>query len=249
MKNITLLCTVLLLWACGETKQELSAEDIVDKAIEKACNGNCDFALIEFSFRDRTYVSERKGGMYRFERHTLDSIGLIKDVITNSGFERRLHGEIIELPDSISEKYANSVNSVHYFVQIPYVLNAPAAKKELLAEGMVNNQPYYKVKVYFTEEGGGKDFDDVFMYWIHKQNFTVDYFAYKYSVEGGGIRFREAYNARIIEGIRFVDYNNYKPESKDVPLEKLDSLFEKGALKLLSTIETEDITVTLGNNK
>lgn len=96
---------------------------------------------------------------------------------------------------------------------------------------------------------GGKDFDDVFMYWIHKQNFTVDYFAYKYSVEGGGIRFREAYNARIIEGIRFVDYNNYKPESKDVSLEKLDSLFEKGALKLLSTIETEDITVTLGNNK
>ena len=99
--------------------------------------------------------------------------------------------------------------------------------------------------VSFTEEGGGTDFDDTFVYWIHKENYTVDYLAYQYAVDDGGIRFREAYNPRIVNGIRFVDYNNYKPETLDIPLTELDAQFEKGVLKLLSKIETESVGVQL----
>jgi hypothetical protein len=246
MKNITLLFSVLLLWSCSNTKKEkLSAQEIVDKTIETSCNGNCENAIIEFSFRNRTYRSERQQGKFSFERITTDSTSKTLDVLNNSGFTRYIDGEPIILHDSIAVKYSNSVNSVHYFVQIPYVLNAPAAKKELLPDGMINEQPYYKIKVRFSEEGGGTDHDDTFVYWIHKEAFTVDYLAYKYSVDGGGIRFREAYNPRIIKGIRFVDYRNYKPESKDIALTELDSLYESGKLKLLSNIENEAVRVTL----
>jgi hypothetical protein len=59
----------------------------------------------------------------------------------------------------------------------------------------------------------------------------------------GGIRFREANNPRIITGMRFVDYNNYKIDDYNTDLCNLDELFEEGKLELLSTIKTEDIVV------
>jgi len=81
------------------------------------------------------------------------------------------------------------------------------------------------------------------MYWINKTDFTVDYLAYNYHVNEGGTRFREAYNIREVEGIRFADYNNYEPAEKFPPLQSLDSLYTSGSLSLLSKIELEDVTV------
>jgi hypothetical protein len=112
-------------------------------------------------------------------------------------------------------------------------------------ETNIKNELYFKIKVTFGQEGGGTDFDDEFLYWIHKTNFTVDYLAYSYATNGGGIRYREAYNPRVIEGIRFVDYNNYKPSNLEFSLDELSVLFEKGALKLLSKIETENVRVSI----
>ena len=97
----------------------------------------------------------------------------------------------------------------------------------------------------FSKEGGGTDFEDTFVYWIAKTTYHVDYLAYSYAVEGGGIRFREAYNPRTVEGIRFVDYNNYKPASLAIPLTDLDSIFQQNELELLSKIETENVEVRL----
>ena len=154
------------------------------------------------------------------------------------------------MPDSTATKYANSVNSVHYFVQLPYGLNDPAVKKELLGEAEIIDKKYYEVKVTFAQDGGGTDHEDEYMYWIAKDNFTVDYFAYKFYTGEGGIRFRKAYNPRMVNGIRFVDYENYKLEPwKSVDLKTVDELFDAGKLELLSKIKTEDISVEiLGNN-
>jgi len=57
------------------------------------------------------------------------------------------------------------------------------------------------------------------------------------------MRFREAYNERYVKGIRFVDYNNYKPYNNNEKLLDLDRLFENNELKLLSKIETEKVEV------
>jgi hypothetical protein len=151
----------------------------------------------------------------------------------------------VVVEDSLISPISDGVNSVFYFSQLPYGLNDPAVKKELLADVSVNDEPYYSVKVTFRQKGGGTDFDDEFMYWVHKTNHTVDYLAYSYAVNGGGIRFREAYNAREIGGIRFVDYRNFKPTSLEIELEALPRLFEYKGLELLSTIETEGVQVSL----
>lgn len=244
MKYILLSFSFLVL-ACAEKNDDLRADVIVDMAIETACNGNCDHATMDFTFRDRCYVSKRNGGTYQFERIFSDSTGVTRDVLTNDTFSRYKNDVLVTLADSTATIYANSVNSVLYFAQLPFGLNTPAAKKELLGEALIKGEKYYEVGVRFSEEGGGTDFEDEFVYWINIETFTVDYLAYSYAVNGGGIRFREAYNIRTIEGIRFVDYNNYKPQSLEIQLTELDALFEKGDLKLLSKIETEAVAVVL----
>lgn len=245
MKTLAALIYLFLLSSCIEKKQNITAQLIVDRAIETACNGNCEHAIIDFTFRDKCYVSERNGGNYTYERITSDSTGVTEDVLTNSGFTRHKNNLRVEVADSMITKYSNSINSVLYFAQLPFRLNDGAVKKVLLGETLIKGESYFEIGVSFDQEGGGTDFDDTFVYWIHKNKYTVDYLAYQYAVDGGGIRFREAYNPRVVNGIRFVDYNNFKPETLDIPLEKLDELFEKGSLKLLSKIETESVGVQL----
>lgn len=246
MKLLSILIFTITIISCKQVETPLSAQAIINKAIANSCNGNCEHASIDFTFRDRRYVSKRKGGNYQYERITADSTGITRDILTNDGFQRYKNDTLIIVPDSMVTRYSNSINSVHYFAQLPYGLNAPAAQKELVGETIIKGEPYFEIAVNFMKEGGGKDYEDRFIYWIHKENYTVDYLAYSYATDEGGIRFREAYNAREVNGIRFVDYNNFKPGSMEVELRDLDSLFEKRELKLLSRIETESVVVVLG---
>ena len=74
---------------------------------------------------------------------------------------------------------------MHYFAQLPYGLNSPAVQKKILGEATINGNTYYEIEVTFSKEGGGIDFEDRFVYWIHKENFTVDFLAYRYATNGG----------------------------------------------------------------
>ncbi|MBQ4821146.1 DUF6503 family protein [Aquimarina sp. MMG016] len=244
MKRFLILISVLILTSFTIDTIQFSAQEIVDKTIEKAGGSLYNNAIIQFTFRGKQYRSKRNEGFYELERFVAGKDGLvIHDVISNKGLERTIENCPITVADSLVTRISDGVNSVHYFANLPYGLNAPAVNKQLVGESKVNGESYYRIKVTFDQEGGGTDFDDEFLYWIHKDNYTVDYLAYKYAVNGGGIRFREAYNPRIINGIRFVDYNNYKTSDLSTPLTKLDELFEKEKLKLLSKIELEDIYV------
>ena len=122
------------------------------------------------------------------------------------------------LKDSIANVYANSVNSVHYFANLPYGLNDPAVNKEFLGEVAIKDKEYYKIKVTFDQKGGGKDYEDIYLYWFNKETFKPDYLAYKFYVDGGGIRFRVAYNERYLGGIRFVDYENYEASREETSI-------------------------------
>ncbi|MFT5077734.1 MAG: hypothetical protein ACI825_000226 [Planctomycetota bacterium] len=243
MKYLLVILTITLFTQCQSKSDVLSAQAIIDKAINTNCNGLCDTAEITFDFRDKKYRSKRNNGDYLFSRTIKDSINTIVDELSNNGHTRRVQGAIVKVPDSLVGPISEGVNSVHYFAQLPYGLNAPAVIKELLGETNIKEKPYYMIGVSFKQEGGGADFDDKFIYWVHKETFTVDYLAYSYSTNGGGIRFREAYNPRVLGGIRFVDYNNYKPEGLNTPLKALAPILELNKLTLLSKIELENISV------
>lgn len=243
MKYFIAILTMTLMISCQQEKDQVTAEDIIDKTIERAGGQKYRKATIDFKFRDHSYRSTRNGGEFQLERLITDSLGTIRDVINNTGYQRFRNDTLITVPDSMATRYSNSVNSVHYFAHLPYGLNDRAVNEKLIGEVEIEGEPYYEIKVTFQQEGGGADHHDKFMYWIHKNNYTVDYLAYKFQVDDGGIRFRKAFNQREIEGIRFSDYSNYAIEDFNTELKDLDELYEAGKLELLSTIKTEDIQV------
>lgn len=256
MKNTVVLAvstvvTSLFFFPGCNSKQEVErtpvsrAQQIVDSAILAAGGDRYEHMKVEFDFRDRHYVGERNGGIYQYERIFTDSTGSYRDILNNNGFVREKEGAVESIPDSMAFKYANSVNSVLYFALLPYGLNDPAVNKEYLGMSNVKGKDYYKVKIWFDQEGGGKDFEDVFIYWIEKNSYLVDYLGYTYKTEGGGARFRAAYNPVRPGGVYFQDYINYKAADGDsTAIEDYDSLYEVGQLEELSRIELKNIKVT-----
>jgi hypothetical protein len=230
---------------CKEKEAEfLNATALVNETIKASGGDTFETSIIGFDFRDRYYRAIRNKGNFQLERYTKDSLKTIKDVVINSGFRRFIDDELVETPDSMAVKYSASVNSVHYFSVLPYGLNADAVIKTYLGKVKIHQKEYHKIKVTFNQDGGGEDFEDIFVYWINSESHKIDYLAYSYHEDDGlGFRFREAYNERFVNGIRFVDYNNYKPKSNNASVLDLDNLFENNQLDLLSKIELKSVTV------
>lgn len=236
-------------WAgCSETSKDpktpgsLKAQAVVDSAILVHGGERFEELDMEFDFRDMHYTARRDDGRFTYTRAFRDSANnQVRDVLNNKGLYREINGVKVNLPEERETAYTNSVNSVIYFALLPYGLNDPAVNKEYLGDVTINDEPYHKIKVTFDEEGGGEDYEDEYIYWIHKENYSMDYLAYKFHVNGGGMRFRDAYNVREVKGIRLADYVNYKPASDSLPLEKLDSLFERNELVEVSKIELVNI--------
>lgn len=217
------------------------AQEVIDKAIEKHGGKNYNDLHIRFSFRGKDYTIRLDNGNFEYKRIFQDSTSNYSDKLNNNGFTRNVNGKMLDLSEKDSRRFSNSVNSVAYFTLLPKGLNDEAVRKELLGEIKIHDKSYYIIKVSFKEEGGGDDHDDEFRYWINKESFTVDYLAYSYHVNGGGVRFREAIDPIEVAGVRFQNYINYKPESKKTPLDDLPVLFESGGLKKLSEIINENI--------
>lgn len=245
MKYFITLLLSFLLFNCNDNKTEvIDANKIIDESIQVSGGHKIDTSVIEFNFRDINYKATRLGGKFKLERVFLDSIGEIRDVLSNNGLDRYINESLVNLPDSMATKYSASVNSVHYFAVLPYGLDGKAVNKTYVNKVDIKGKSYHKIKVTFNEEGGGEDFEDVFMYWVNTVTSKVGYLAYSYNEDDGkGLRFREAYNERYVKGIRFVDYNNYKPKDNTSKLEELDKQFIDNKLELLSKIELKEVTV------
>ncbi|MBT8239082.1 MAG: deoxyribose-phosphate aldolase [Croceitalea sp.] len=244
LKKTLIIFLTLGCFACNTAaKKGLTAQQIVDKAISASGGERYQNTIVRFRFRDFIYESEVIDGKKILRRIGATDFTEVIDVKSPDGFKRYVNDSLVVVADSMAIKYANSINSVHYFTRLPYGLNDAAVMKELLGEVQLKNQDYYKVKITFKEDNGGDDFEDIYIYWFDKQTYKPDYLAYQFYTEGGGQRFREAYNERHVNGIRFVDYKNYKTKDNTTKIVLIDSLFENGALELLSKIELTEIEV------
>lgn len=243
MKITKYLLALLILSACGSAKED--PQQIIEKSMAASGSNLLNNAKVEFEFREREYGLQQNGGYFEMVRLWKDdSLGIIRDVVTNDGFQREINGGKVAVADSMASKYMNSINSVLYFALLPYRLNDDAVNKEYLGEEIIKGKPYFKIKVYFDEEGGGKDHDDEFIYWINKKTYFIDFLAYSYLTDGGGMRFREGYNERIVNGVRIVDNINYKPTS-DIALENIGEAFNNDELEELSRIILEEPLVEI----
>lgn len=241
-----LILAAVFLFITAFTKQKKNLFDFSQKVIDESIkvHGGKAFhkAHYSFDFRDKSYEYKREKGDFMYSRSFIDKTGArIVDQLTNQKFTREVNGEQVTLDTKKERAYSDALNSVHYFAFLPYFLNDNAAIKKYLGLTSINDIPYHKIQVTFAQEGGGTDHDDVFVYWIREGEFTLDYLAYSYHVNGGGVRFREAYNQRNVGKIRFQDYVNYKHEDKTFPVEQMDDAFVRGALKELSRINLVNV--------
>jgi len=248
---VSFLMLLLFLVSCNSKKPEQNTgsssklndpQVIVDKAI--AAHGGDKFLQLQvaFDFRDKHYESTRRDGLYTYTRSFSDTTGQVKDVLTNTSFTRTINGQVKDLPAERVKAFSASVNSVIYFALLPFGLNDPAVNKEYLGSATIKNIPYHKIKVTFKQEGGGTDFQDEFLYYINHKTFVLDYFAYTYQTDGGGIRFRQAINPQQIGGVLFQDYINFEPVG-EIKFWEIEKEFEAGKLKELSRIELKNIQV------
>ncbi len=255
MKKLWVMSLVLLLASCsGEIVTEKPITNLqnetLDAAIEiiakvREAHGvkNIDGKEITFSFRDKVYSRYSLNNQYGYSRSALNEEGkMVIDSWREDDFKRTIDNVEVQITDKEENAYKNSINSVFYFALLPLSLSDPAVNVELIGDSKLKGKKYTKFRVTFDEEGGGEDFNDVFIYWMNKETNTMDFLAYQYFTEGGGIRFREAYNPREVGGFLFQDYNNFKPTT-GIELIDMDKAFEMGEMEQVSEIVLEDIKV------
>lgn len=241
LKFTFFLAFAALLASCD---QRTEAEKIVDAAIEAHGGKAFETSKIDFDFRNIHYTIYKTPTSYEYIREFTDSTGTVKDVLNNAGFIRTVNGTKI---DTLTEErigaFSRSVNSVAYFAFLPYGLNDAAAIKTYLGETELKGEKYHLIKVTFQPEGGGEHYEDEFLYWFGKDDYLMDYMAYSYHTDGGGVRMREVSGVTEVGGIRFQNYLNLKPADKNTPVEKMQDLYISGNLEKLSEIILENIRV------
>ncbi len=248
-------CLTFMLAACSSPAKEHTEEtaapkskvqEVIDKAIAfhgMEGLGNADFSL---TFREMGYTYSNANGMYEYTRTQTDSTGaLIYDVMNNEGLIRYINDKEAEINEERRAAFTRSINSVVYFFRLPYGLNDAAVIKEYIGEADIKGKTYHEIKVTFAQEGGGEDFDDVFLYWFDQEDYSMDYFAYLYHTDGGGMRFREAINPQRVNGVLVQDYVNLRPENEDIDIMTIDELYEAGELKVLSEIINKKVQIKM----
>lgn len=246
---------LLFVWSC-ENKASSSqkkiltykGQEVIDQAIIAHGQNLFENATLSFSFRDKQYSARRSDTSYAYTRSFKDGSALIEDMLINSThFSRKKNGVSIEVSKEWADKYSRSINSVLYFFQLPYLLNDLAVKKTDQGIKQIKGESYHQIKVSFQIENGGDDFEDEYLYWVNVNNYEIDYLAYNYITDGGGVRFRSAINKRRVDGLLVQDYINYAPVDKKMPLSNLITQFEKEALIERSRIINSEI-ILLSNN-
>lgn len=218
--------------------------EIIKKATQKAGSDKFETASVQFVFRGKLFKSSRNCGQYELQRIMVDEAGdTIVDQLNNIGITRRRAGKKESLSDTLAEKLKEQVNSVHYFVELPFGLNDQMVHKNLLDSTTLNQKEYDRVEVTFNSDDE-EIHQDRYLYWVNKKTATIDYLGYEYETDGKGMRFRVAKNPREVNGIRFVDYENYAPKDEaNTKLEDLGKLYAQKKLKKVSDIEISAIQV------
>ena len=217
-----------------------TAESIVAKAIEAHGGTLYDKANYSFEFRGKLFSFWNDDWRYQYTRQFEKDSIVYNDTLTNDRVVRFVNGEQSVLNPKLSRGISNGVNSVVYFATLPYKLKDNAVNKIDRGTTTIKGKEYWMIEVNFNEEGGGEDHQDVYYYWFDSKTYVMEYLAYSYEVNEGGVRFRSAFNPRTIDGIRFQDYVNYKAPV-GTALKDLPQLFEKGELEELSIIATENV--------
>lgn len=252
MRLLTLtLSTFLLIVGCRSSPQDdaPAADAVIDSAIVAHGGSVLDSAVVSFDFRGDQYRLRQENGQFHYRRTYRDSLDRrVVEGLTNDGPYRVVDGDTASLSDSETSSVKTTVNSVSYFALLPHPLDDPAVQPEYHGRDTIDGTAYHRIKVTFEQEGGGDDWEDVFMYWFATDTYAMDYLAYAFGLAPDdmdqGTRFREAYNIRRIGGARVADYMNYTSDTLSYSqMHQYPELRAQDALELVSRVEIDSVQV------
>jgi hypothetical protein len=237
--------SALLLLGAGCGSRPTEADLLIDRVIAAHGMERLDNAEVRFVFRGDRFVARRQHGTIRYERYSADSTGSFVDVLTNDGLYRERNGVRVDLTAEEYARAETTLNSVIYFALLPLPLRDAAVRGIVRDNEIIRGSTYHVLDVVFDQDGGGRDWEDTFRYWIHSETGLINFLAYSFHVNDGGTRFREAYNPRRVEGVLFLDYRNYTDESIGTDIAQYAGIFDssQASLQLFSDIVLEDIDV------
>lgn len=244
-----LAVSLFLVWGgCQSPEAPPSAAAVIDSARGAHGAPVLERAILSFDFRGDDYHIRQEEGQFHYRRTYTDSLDRsVTEGLTNDGVYRVVEGDTVSLSASERAGIETTVNSVTYFALLPEPLDEPAVQPTYSGRDTIDGVPYHRVKVTFRQEGGGEDWQDVFMYWFRADNYTMDFLAYAFGQgpdEEPGTRFREAYNVRRRNGVRVADYYNYTVDTLSADqMAQYSDLWERGALELVSEVELDSVQV------
>ncbi|MFZ1454511.1 MAG: DUF6503 family protein [Saprospiraceae bacterium] len=236
--SLQFLMTCFWILSClnmdAQKKTDKVAQQLIDQCIEAHGGSNYEKLNVTFDFRQYKFsIKQHKKG-YLYDRIYTDSLGNnLKDILNNGVYSHEQNGKIIPLSEKLKSRYREGVNSVAYFMLLPYKLRDKAVNSQYIGSIELDGQNYDKIKVWFDKEGGGQDHEDIFCFWIHQSRHTLDYLAYT----NGGPRFRKCTKREKTGGVIFQNYDNFQIMDKEIPSDQYDQAYKEGKYKLLSKIE------------
>lgn len=219
-------------------------EAIVERAIRVHAMEALEQARVSFDLRGERFVLTRMDGWFRQERIYREGEARVRDVMTNESTVREVGGVPVPLTPEERAAAETALNSVVYFAFLPLRLQDSATRPRYAGKETLDGEPYHRVEVTFAPEGGGRDWEDRYVYWFHREEGTLDYLAYRFHVGAGGTRFRRAMNRRTVAGIVIQDYENLVDRSLE-DIAEYGRAFEEGRTERLSEIVLENVSLGL----
>ena len=240
------LMIIVFLLACFSACNLSEADKIIAKSIAFYKMEKLRDATLEFKFRNASFKVMQHGGQFKYERFYTDSTGSFHDILTNDGFKRLLNDKELPLDKKESDKYRQSLNAVVYFLYLPLKLTDASVIKKYLGKTQIKGKLYHKIEISFENSKEAGDHMDVYYYWFDAEDYSMDHFAYS----SGGNRFREVLRTHKAGAVLVQDYINYQMPINDslTQVEKYDSLYVAGRLRVLSKIEFKDIVLKEGRS-
>jgi len=236
----------LVLAGCQQAVE--SPEQVIQASIERHGGQSFDRVVIRWDFRDVPFEIYRDRGLYRYQRTVTDPSGeVVVQVMENTGTWVEVDGERREVDADAARRIESAVNSVVYLGFLPFRLDDPAVRLADLGSAEMAGEVYRKIEVSFEQTGGGRDWQDRFVYWFRDGDWTLDYLAYWEAVDPPVTRFRRAVNRREVGGVLVQDYENYRAEDLSIDIADYDRLFEAGGMTLVSMVEFDNLRVARGS--
>lgn len=248
LPGLALLALLPALAACEGDVEEPApqAQQLIAEVQSAHGSGRLDSTVVEFGFRGTHFTVRRDSTGFRYERtYRADSTGArVREVLTPDSLYRTVGGTCVDLSPEERRGLETVLNSVVYFALLPEALTDPAVQPRSLGRDTVQGIAYHEVEVTFQKEGGGRDWEDRFVYWMHPERHTVDYLAYYFHTGEGGARFRKAVNPRTVGGARFQDYLNYRAAADTLrpdEIDHFDDLMQSGRLEKVSEVRLDSV--------